>query len=93
MPFITREAVRCMLEAREMRNGILLAEHEGKIEPLFGIYPKKVLREAKMMLKDGNCRARDLFTKTGGSTIVIRDADRLFVNINTPEDYRNNIVT
>ena len=92
MPFITPEAVRCMLEARERQDGILLAEHEGKIEPLFGIYPKRVLQEAQKMLKDGNYRTRDLFEKTGGSTIMICDGERLFVNINTPEDYRKSIV-
>ncbi len=87
MPFVTKEAVRRMLESYAGRDGILLAANGDLLEPLFGIYPRTVLETAVEMLENGHYRARDLFSAFGGNVVQIGDRQS-FVNINTPEEYR-----
>ena len=56
-------------------------------EPLFGIYPKGALQEAKAMISEGDYKTRNLFRRYGGSLVHIDKAEQQFININTPEEY------
>ena len=88
MPFITKESVRRLLDAYFRNGGIVLAEGSAGIEPLFGIYPNTVLPEAKSMLTRGDLKLRSLYASCGGTSVRFEDADSVFININTPADYR-----
>ena len=87
MPFVTKEAVRHMLESYAGQERIILAANGDRLEPLFGIYPRTALETAVKMLKEGCYRTRDLFRRFGGATVQICGGHP-FININTPEEYK-----
>lgn len=87
MPFVTKDAVQTMMEYYERHEGIVLAANGDDFEPLFGIYPKDALQEAKAMISEGDFKTRNLFRRCGGSLAYIDKAEQQFININTPEEY------
>ncbi len=87
MPFVTKDAVQTMMDYYEEHDGIVLAANGDSFEPLFGIYPKAALQEAKKMISEGDFKTRNLFGRFGGSLVHIEKAEQQFININTPEDY------
>ena len=87
MPFVTKDAVQTMMDYYEKHEGIVLAANGDDFEPLFGIYPKAALQEAKAMISEGDFKTRNLFRRYGGSLAHVDKAEQQFININTPEDY------
>ena len=87
MPFIRAEAIHKLLDQYMESGGIVLASDGADFEPLFGIYPRFVLPEAKALLSEGICKTRQLFKRCGGTLVTFPGSELSFRNINTAEDY------
>jgi molybdopterin-guanine dinucleotide biosynthesis protein A len=51
MPNITTNAIECLKKQRNNSNKIILAQSNGNLQPLFGLYPKKVLVEVEKAIE------------------------------------------
>ena len=70
MPMIDTESVQRLLDTyRENTSVILAAEQNGRIHPLFGIYPKHVLPVAMQMIREGDYRMMHLLERAGYRTL------------------------
>ena len=70
MPMIDPESVQQLLDTyRENTSVILVAEQNGRIHPLFGIYPKHVLSVAMQMIREGDYRMMHLLERAGYRTL------------------------
>lgn len=67
---------------------ILVPEHHGGIEPLYGIYSVSLTTKAEALIHSGNFRIRSLF-QDSDTCYMNADAgspETIFFNINTPAD-------
>jgi molybdopterin-guanine dinucleotide biosynthesis protein A len=70
---------------------VVATQGAGKIEPLCGVYSRKILPEIENAIRNGHYKILDLFNKVQTETVLINDdlpfySDQLFYNINRPED-------
>ena len=63
--------------------------HDGKIEPLIGIYPKSVIPYAVRELENGRGAMRAVLQAMGHLEYESSLEESFFVNVNTPQEYRN----
>jgi len=93
MPFINGILIKHMKDRWDDRRDALIPVFEGKTQPLFGIYSKKIAEKMREYLHTGRRGLRRLLE---GSDVLyigeeeVRDFDkdgRSFVNINTMEDF------
>ncbi len=89
MPFITTAAVQYMIHISSGAQ-IIVPEHEGKTEPLFGIYHKSCLPHWDALIRQGFLKLQEMIAcfdllKTTVSGHPLFNYP-LFVNINTPTD-------
>lgn len=91
MPFLNSELLNFLFQSMHEFD-VVLAMHDGdKIEPLCGIYSKRIIPEIQTAIKNGKYKLLDLFKKVHFKSVMIHDAlpfysDNLFYNINRPED-------
>ena len=89
MPMIDTESVQRLLDTyRENTSVILAAEQNGRIHPLFGIYPKHVLPVAMQMIREGDYRMMHLLERAGYRTLELGKHSLALENINSTVDYR-----
>lgn len=93
MPFINKEALQFMNQQRNDYDIVVAAHNGNKIEPLCGIYSKNTLPIIENAIENGNYKLRDIFGKVSFATVNINASlpfysDKLFYNINKPEDIR-----
>ena len=89
IPMIDTESVQRLLDTyRENTSVILAAEQNGRIHPLFGIYPKHVLPVAMQMIREGDYRMMHLLERAGYRTLELGKHSRALENINSTVDYR-----
>ncbi len=91
MPFIDAVSVQRLLEQyRRQTTGqsVLAVSLNGRLHPLFGIYPKSVLPAAEQMIREGDYRMLHFLERAGYQTMELSEACRTVENINTVEDYR-----
>lgn len=86
MPFLTREALLALLDARTETDHIVVARSEdGRLHPLCGCYRRDLLPLVTSLLTSGRRAAHALLDAAGGiRTLVLPTA--LLANINTPTD-------
>ena len=87
MPLLDGETVKKLVKRYKEKPGIVVAQAEGRIQPLLGIYPKEVLSVLKKELKTGNRKMTDVIKLAGYETVALGDKDHNAVNINTPKEY------
>ncbi len=89
IPMIDTESVQRLLDTyRENTSVILAAEQNGRIHPLFGIYPKHVLPVAMQMIREGDYRMMHLLERAGYRTLELGKHSLALENINSTVDYR-----
>lgn len=103
LPFISGELLTRMVliqseiteSATEMHGAILPEQHDGLIQPLCGLYSRRIsLPEVERMISGDNWRLQDLSTRINARILKFSDlsdltnAENLFLNINTPDDYK-----
>ncbi len=86
MPLLTTGILK-RLEQKLSDNKIIIARHNGLIEPLVAIYPKKILPLVEQMIERKEYKLRLLFDRFP-CEFVDFDDNTPFLNINTPEDLK-----
>lgn len=90
MPMIDPESVRsCLIHTVKILPSSLWREQNGRIHPLFGIYPKHVLPVAMQMIREGDYRMMHLLERAGYRTLELGKHSRALENINSTVDYRD----
>lgn len=67
---------------------VLVASQNGRIHPLFGIYPKRVLPFAEELIREGDYRIMHLLERAGYRTLELETENCAMENINSTEEYR-----
>lgn len=89
LPFFTVEAVERLLREYGGEDALVLTDSTGRVHPLCGIYACSLRPRMGEMLEAGERRILELLRRTEsrflspGSGI----SDRVFLNMNTPEEY------
>lgn len=85
MPFIQPEAVKKLLRQYEKNQTVTVASADGRVQPLFGIYPKLAQPVLKEKLEAGELRVMSALEAFGYQCVEIeKEALR---NINSVMDY------
>jgi molybdenum cofactor guanylyltransferase len=95
MPFITTEFLAFLtdLQRREANLLTLPLDHEGRLQPLAGIYSAHCLPLVERMLNEDDLRVDNLTRRMQTRRVAfsefvnLRDAERLFVNINSMDEF------
>lgn len=93
MPFINSALLNFLLQNMQDADVAAATHDEGKIEPLCGIYSKKIIPEIEAAIEKGHYKLLDLFNMVRFKAIKIDTSlpfynDQLFYNINRPEDIK-----
>ncbi len=90
VPFVSVELFQYLLEQSEGKK-ILVPVHQGKMEPLMGVYSKSILPEFLDCMEKGQCKMHEILKSLNADFINVPAdlfSEKLFTNINTPEDLR-----
>lgn len=91
MPLIGKKEVRQMLNEYEKegcKHTILVGSQNGRIHPLFGIYPKSVLEIALRQIRKGNYCMMDFLECAGYRILSFDQESQAMKNINSTEEYQ-----
>lgn len=91
MPFVTTAAIDFIIQQTSSAQ-IILPVHKGQMEPMFGLYSKSCLTQWHALIQQGFLKLQEMVCHfnllkldVDGNHIF---ADPLFININTPEDFK-----
>lgn len=89
MPLIDQKTVAQVMYSYQKTEGrqVMVTESGGRIQPLFGIYPRTVLPVMEEMIREGNYRMRDFVLRSGARVLSLGEDSPVKVNINTEEEY------
>lgn len=91
LPNFSRVLPRLLMSEMDEDTDILLCRNgEGYLEPLCGIYRKRVLPVLEACLLAGQCKVMNFVRQVSWKYLDTagRIPDEIFFNMNTPEDYR-----
>jgi molybdopterin-guanine dinucleotide biosynthesis protein A len=92
LPFINEELLQYMI-SQIGQYDCIIPMHDGGMEPLIGLYNRRILPVLEDMIKQGDYKLMRLLSKLNTKTIdcnsLIEKFPRLFLNINRPEDYHS----
>jgi molybdopterin-guanine dinucleotide biosynthesis protein A len=86
MPFVPVDVLRELI-ANAGPGSIVLAEAEGKLQPLCGVYSRSALLILRAELEAGHYKVKDAVAATRAVETVRFDNLRWFQNLNTPDDF------
>lgn len=97
MPFISSELIKYIIEYKSDAS-IVIPKADGRIQPLCGIYSKKILSEVELLLIESHNKDKglkgsiyELISRVQAEIIDVTKMKfyhpDLFFNINTPDDY------
>lgn len=92
LPFSDPQAARMMIELAGENDVCVMADSEGRYEPLFGYYKKTILPYVEAALASGDYKIAALFDKIKLRIVTTNElgslwSDKLLLNVNYPEDY------
>ena len=88
MPFVPEVALRRLVAAAGGEEMIFLAQAQGVVQPLCGVYSRRALPALREELKAGRLKVKDAVATTGAAAYVQFADLAWFRNLNTPEDFR-----
>lgn len=88
MPFVPEEALRTLVAAAGGAEMVLLAQADGYVQPLCGMYSRRALPVLRGELLAGRLKLKDAAAATGAVAIVEFPELDWFRNLNTPGDFR-----
>lgn len=95
MPFVTREAIDYFLHQPNEKE-ITVPIHQGKIEPLFGIYHRSCLAQWDDLIRRGFLKLQEMIACFDLLKTDVSDhplfKDPLFANINSPQDLEKALI-
>lgn len=91
LPYISAEAIRFMLNNSGL-DAIYMPQHNNKLEPLFGVYPKKCFTSWKAGIEKGTYKLSDLAELFKLVKVQVDEypffSEKLFQNLNTPDEFK-----
>lgn len=89
IPLITFEAIKQLLDMAEKKR-IIAATVEGRINPLFAIYPVTLTEEVKERIQEDNLKMTGFILENKHTLVssISRKMPDIFRNINTPEELK-----
>ena len=93
-PFLKGALVKLLLDELEPRTDLVIPAARGRYQPLCAIYSKRCIEPIEQMLRTGDLKIINLFSKITMKKIPLqrlRKADaqlRSFFNVNSPEELR-----
>jgi molybdopterin-guanine dinucleotide biosynthesis protein A len=88
MPFVPEEVFRTLVAAAGSDDLVVLAEAEGKLQPLCGVYSRRALPMLRAELQAGRYKVKDAVAATGALRLVQFETLDWFRNLNTQEDFK-----
>lgn len=87
-PFVDVATLAALRQARRPDDEVVVATHDGRIEPLVGLYVRRaLLREGIPMLQRGDVAVHRVIERLRARRVSL-PAER-FRNLNTPEDWKS----
>ncbi|HKV37340.1 MAG TPA: molybdenum cofactor guanylyltransferase [Pyrinomonadaceae bacterium] len=94
LPFVTAELFNYLASLRENHEAVVPLQSDGRPQPLSSLYRiEPCLQRATELIEAGKRRPRDLLELVNTRWVPFKElrnldqAEKFFVNINTPEDY------
>lgn len=88
VPLVPEQTLLDLIEAHQHSQAkVTILTHDGKWEPLIGVYDSSLWRDAEPILLSGNTAVRRLLYAAGFDTLLCPADSALFCNCNTPRDY------
>lgn len=87
MPFLTRAAVDLLTEKYERSKKFTLAFSNNQVQPLLGVYPKKILPVIEKMIEQKIFRVNEILNRVEYELVPLPENDNSAENINTHAEY------
>ena len=88
VPLVKKETIQKLMgQSLDKDLDIVIARHNGKREPLVGIYKKNIIEIIEKVLNEDNVSVMNLFDSCDSEMVDVDDDDKFFININYSEDY------
>lgn len=91
LPFLNSDLITFLLASRDDFDCVIPQSPSG-IEPLAGLYHKRILTEIEKQVQRGDFKLMNLFEQLNVTfpdcSGLLRKYPRLFTNLNRPEDYK-----
>ncbi len=84
MPFINAELIQMLLEERSEKTIAVIAQSDGRLQPLFGCYHASLIPTLEERLEAGLLSATRFAVETGARIVDLSDTGLL--NVNTKDD-------
>lgn len=88
MPKVDQKTVRRVVRAYQETGKLTLVEANGRVQPLFGIYPRSMALLLESLIWERNYRMRELLELTDYVLVPLEEGSTAAENVNTREDYR-----
>lgn len=87
-PFVPVACLRGLLQAAaECPSAGVIARAEGRLQPLCGVYSRKMLPALRYELAEGRWKVAPALKVAGGVSVINFANVKWFANINTPEEF------
>ncbi|MCM4158292.1 molybdenum cofactor guanylyltransferase [Antarcticibacterium flavum] len=89
MPLVTAEAIVQLLEFSG-KERIVAVTVQGRINPLFAIYPVILKEEVEKRIREGNLKMTDFILENKHTLVpsIVEKFPEIFQNVNTPEELK-----
>jgi len=87
MAFVPARALHALLSAVGGPELVVVAQAEGQVHPLCGVYSRGALGALRTELEAGRLKVKDAIAATGAYSYLPFDEEKWFRNLNTPEDF------
>lgn len=89
MPLVTSEAIKQLLDKAE-NNQIIVPTVEGRVNPLFALYPLSLKQEVEERIIGGRLKMTDLILENKHTLVpsIARDNPGVFRNVNNEEELK-----
>lgn len=92
VPFVNEELFRHLI-LHSGESDCIIPKHASGVEPLVGLYHRRILPVVEEMIGNGDYKLMDLLARLNTRFLDCNDLvtkyPRLFLNVNCPEDYRS----
>ncbi|MFN4762894.1 molybdenum cofactor guanylyltransferase [Gillisia sp. Q332] len=89
MPLVTSEAIKQLLDKAEI-NLIIAPTEEGRVNPLFALYPLSLKQEIERRITNGRLKMTDLILENKHTLVpsIVRENPGIFRNVNNEEELK-----
>lgn len=87
-PFLNAALFKILIQHIENYDAVVPVSVDGKIEPLMAYYSKDILSKIRLQIENGDYKIQNLL-RTIKTKYVSIPENKLFTNINTPDDLRS----